>query len=325
MEGMPPLASLRPDVPQPQGGKGQKIKLAIIVGGAVVLLLCALYVLLNKGQQPVESDSVKPTAEFSQTFARPQTPAAPLEPPPSSRDVQSHLFAPISDKPASETVKTAEEQPKEMKLEPERVAPEPPAPGRNPRAEQQAGAPQQKRKMDLRSTGSGGGMGGGLVGVGGGMNLGGGGGGYAMPAAGGSQNEIGGSAKGKDKFSGARDQLPSSFAQPGDTRHQQQGALQRLQKRTTSSGRPEFLPGRRIETFKKDPKGEHTTDETSPVKPGYVQMDNGQYIHVIEMGGISGGADAGKGAGGATIGGANGAGALNADQGAVLNQLKGNQ
>ncbi|MFA5141329.1 MAG: hypothetical protein WC728_19085 [Elusimicrobiota bacterium] len=255
--------------PQGQDKSQGKLKIFIIVGAALVLLLCALFVLMNKGGgAPAEPEPIAQAVGFSESIARPETRAVPLEAPPSSRQPQSHLFAPIADDPASKSSEASGTARQEGEVDE--------FPGDKPAVEQEtepktAAEAQQGRKLDSRSMDSGSRT----QSFGGGADI--GAGGFTAPASGGLFRPEAGLRE-KEKFSGARESVsPEPFAQPADARRS------RLMRRTTGTGQAsEPKPSRRIEAFKKDPKGERQSDEVS-VKPGWVQMDNGQYIHVMEM------------------------------------------
>lgn len=267
MEGFPAGSSS-----SARSGKAERLKIAFVVGVMGLLLLAAVAVLMRKSSP--EPQAGAPPA-MSDSFSRPDP--APLEAPPSSREVRSHMLMPTMGEEAQDKAAAGKTPAPSEKAESAEDYPQDEEPARE--AEPKTGTAERARpKLNERGMDTGSKT----------RSFGSPGGGVGQSAEGGERKAAAAASRGME--------VP---AQPAATPGAQAGTKSRLRS-MSGTGAPEAANSRRIQPFQKDPKGERQSDD-STIRPGWVQMDNGQYIQVI---GISdGGKDGGGTSPGGTIGG----------------------
>lgn len=256
-------------------------RLILLAAGLFILLAGAAAVLVLKGGSP------SPQAQTQVQEAFPTAAQSELQPSPqlqtSSRET-SHLFFPASE--ADRREKPAAAPPEEQPEGFEESADGGPMEGMSDRpAAKDAGVQRKeaaaRKKLSIQGMGSGGA----------GRNSGGEMGGVSYPAppaagrAGGAvKPPLEGFASGNvaPNMSGVS-QEPQG---PGDT----MSPLRQKRSNTSDIKESQISEDhKKVTAFSKDPKGERSTT-ADEVRPGLIQMDNGQWIHVIEVGGVSQGA-----------------------------------
>jgi hypothetical protein len=303
-----------PQQPEPVWAQAQSAnqrKMYIMAGGAALLLVIVAVGALFKIMRPEAPAAKSGGSDFTQRLPRPEPLSARQEAAAVSREPDSRMFLP-EDEPAEEPAPAPiPPSPVAQAAEPE-PAPSPP-PRQAASGSRPISAPSAQRrgvKLAPRDFNSGGGN----FGSFGGGGL--GGAGVSAPASPAPSASKTGDLSAAERLGGK----PLSGGAAADASVQ---ALKRsVLKKRTGSG-PQKSSDGVFSPFAKDPKGERMSDEAGGVKPGWVKLDDGNVIYVLEMSGSI--SDPGKGSGGGsseggTIGGGGGIGGMVGDGAGQVNQ-----
>lgn len=283
----------------------------ILAGGTALLLVIVALAALLKVMRP-EPSGKSSGSDFTQRLPRAEPLSAPQEAASASREPDSHMFLP-GDEPEGETPKPPDptepvgplpEAGEPIAAPPKQAARKPPP--KSDSGEQRRGVKLAPKGFDSGQSGSGGGFG-----SFGGGNL--GGASLSAPAS---------NAPPAGDLSVA-ERLGTTPASQGAAAKSFDQPKKRSMNKTGGGSGQQKISGK-IDPFKKDPTGERTSDEAGGVKPGWVRLDDGTVIYVLEMSGVvtdskdkaAGGESAGGG------GGTVGAGAGQVDQAALENAVK---